>query len=110
MVWFFFFSSRRRHTRCGRDWSSDVCSSDLGGGDRQLRSIARKRPGAVVGVGAGELGRDIDVGELVLDRLERSDRPPEGIALGRVGSRHIEAGLRAAYLLERDEDGSAVEQ
>src|SRR5436305_912934 len=25
---FFFFSSRRRHTRCGRDWSSDVCSSD----------------------------------------------------------------------------------
>src|SRR2546429_5515385 len=29
-----FFSSRRRHTRCSRDWSSDVCSSDLrsGGG------------------------------------------------------------------------------
>src|SRR5207245_4566873 len=27
----FFFSSRRRHTRCYRDWSSDVCSSDLGG-------------------------------------------------------------------------------
>src|SRR5690554_7671811 len=26
---YFFFSSRRRHTRCGRDWSSDVCSSDL---------------------------------------------------------------------------------
>src|SRR5690554_7657685 len=25
----FFFSSRRRHTRCRRDWSSDVCSSDL---------------------------------------------------------------------------------
>src|SRR5690554_8026262 len=25
----FFFSSRRRHTRCGRDWSSDMCSSDL---------------------------------------------------------------------------------
>src|SRR5215813_7363135 len=29
MMCFFFFSSRRRHTRCGRDWSSDVCSSDL---------------------------------------------------------------------------------
>src|SRR5262245_64379673 len=26
---FFFFSSRRRHTRCLSDWSSDVCSSDL---------------------------------------------------------------------------------
>src|SRR2546422_5002962 len=29
MYSFFFFSSRRRHTRCSRDWSSDVCSSDL---------------------------------------------------------------------------------
>src|SRR5207249_7527762 len=28
---FFFFSSRRRHTRSKRDWSSDVCSSDLFG-------------------------------------------------------------------------------
>ena len=27
--WLFFFSSRRRHTRLVRDWSSDVCSSDL---------------------------------------------------------------------------------
>src|SRR5216684_4874768 len=30
ILYFFFFSSRRRHTRCSRDWSSDVCSSDLG--------------------------------------------------------------------------------
>src|SRR6266852_5351255 len=29
ITFFFFFSSRRRHTRCYRDWSSDVCSSDL---------------------------------------------------------------------------------
>src|SRR5215217_2613492 len=28
-LWYFFFSSRRRHTRYWRDWSSDVCSSDL---------------------------------------------------------------------------------
>src|SRR5256884_1742386 len=28
LVTLFFFSSRRRHTRCSRDWSSDVCSSD----------------------------------------------------------------------------------
>src|SRR5690554_7665773 len=33
----FFFSSRRRHTRCGRDWSSDVCSSDLV--ERELENI-----------------------------------------------------------------------
>src|SRR6266498_4217837 len=36
----FFFSSRRRHTRCGRDWSSDVCSSDL---IRTWRRGARRR-------------------------------------------------------------------
>src|SRR5207245_4490158 len=29
IYYLFFFSSRRRHTRCYRDWSSDVCSSDL---------------------------------------------------------------------------------
>src|SRR5258707_8044033 len=29
LMCFFFFSSRRRHTRYWRDWSSDVCSSDL---------------------------------------------------------------------------------
>src|SRR5690606_39624761 len=29
LCFFFFFSSRRRHTRFSRDWSSDVCSSDL---------------------------------------------------------------------------------
>src|SRR5437868_10350446 len=36
--WFFFFSSRRRHTRSKRDWSSDVCSSDL---NEKLLSEAR---------------------------------------------------------------------
>src|SRR5215813_11941407 len=35
----FFFSSRRRHTRCGRDWSSDVCSSDLD--DHLLAGVGR---------------------------------------------------------------------
>src|SRR5436305_11868229 len=35
----FFFSSRRRHTRCGRDWSSDVCSSDLGEFEERLKAV-----------------------------------------------------------------------
>src|SRR6266511_4946426 len=35
MFFFFFFSSRRWHTRFSRDWSSDVCSSDLA---RRLRA------------------------------------------------------------------------
>src|SRR2546430_902621 len=42
---FFFFSSRRRHTRFDCDWSSDVCSSDL---DRPHRLQAR-RAHAIVG-------------------------------------------------------------
>src|SRR6266511_2081449 len=33
LFFFFFFSSRRRHTRFSRDWSSDVCSSDLERGE-----------------------------------------------------------------------------
>src|SRR2546422_5536875 len=36
----FFFSSRRRHTRCSRDWSSDVCSSDLPANRRVLYNRA----------------------------------------------------------------------
>src|SRR3989442_12877494 len=40
---FFFFSSRRRHTRCGRDWSSDVCSSDLSAAGRP-RLVSARRP------------------------------------------------------------------
>src|SRR6266487_3039135 len=45
---FFFFSSRRRHTRWTGDWSSDVCSSDLGPlsqGGQRLGDIAAHRGG-----------------------------------------------------------------
>src|SRR5256884_7635163 len=40
LFFFFFFSSRRRHTRCSRDWSSDVCSSDL---DRNGKKMGIKK-------------------------------------------------------------------
>src|SRR5207245_8806712 len=44
----FFFSSRRRHTRCYRDWSSDVCSSDL------VRwALANSVPQAPIAVASG---------------------------------------------------------
>src|SRR6266542_3470240 len=39
----FFVSSRRRHTRCYRDWSSDVCSSDLPEFDRVPSGYDRSR-------------------------------------------------------------------
>src|SRR2546429_6974749 len=41
--YFFFFSSRRRHTRCSRDWSSDVCSSDL----RKVFKLKAKSEGMI---------------------------------------------------------------
>src|SRR5205809_1427425 len=41
LLFCFFFSSRRRHTRCSRDWSSDVCSSDLRSAPQQLFEDAR---------------------------------------------------------------------
>src|SRR2546429_4856772 len=50
---FFFFSSRRRHTRCSRDWSSDVCSSDLVHDDafavREHQSVGRPEVNGEVG-------------------------------------------------------------
>src|SRR3712207_7577408 len=52
---FFFFSSRRRHTRYWRDWSSDVCSSDLGLGLSICRELAELMGGKVEA--ASELGR-----------------------------------------------------
>src|SRR2546427_6522502 len=42
---FFFFSSRRRHTRFDCDWSSDVCSSDLKGELERIGYVGSQEPG-----------------------------------------------------------------
>src|SRR6266699_3867084 len=60
----FFFSSRRRHTRCGRDWSSDVCSSDLEypaiyHKDRVLGALRKPRPGETEEQSKARGGREI---------------------------------------------------
>src|SRR5206468_7416144 len=47
VMFLFFFSSRRRHTRSDRDWSSDVCSSDLsqrGGLPKRVRNSSSAEP------------------------------------------------------------------
>src|SRR5215510_1115515 len=54
--YFFFFSSRRRHTRWPRDWSSDVCSSDL---DRPEAPRARWQRAAALRRAAA-VGRRVD--------------------------------------------------
>src|SRR5207302_3870988 len=47
-VYFFFFSSRRRHTRFSRDWSSDVCSSDLLAVKPHQRAVGIEDGGRIV--------------------------------------------------------------
>src|SRR5256885_6512575 len=54
MLSFFFFSSRRRHTRLQGDWSSDVCSSDLKAVDAKTGSALWKFK-----VGSGVVGNPI---------------------------------------------------
>src|SRR6266542_6531618 len=81
----FFFSSRRRHTRCYRDWSSDVCSSDLEAELlREGRAQALVEPPVLDGVGragvetarAGLADTEL-LGELAV-RLERGVGEDDG--------------------------------
>src|SRR5690606_25270811 len=52
---FFFFSSRRRHTRFSRDWSSDVCSSDLRGrAAAEIGAVAEVRAAAEIAAECGQ--------------------------------------------------------
>src|SRR5690606_40949223 len=75
----FFFSSRRRHTRFSRDWSSDVCSSDLAAGGVVVgQRQQRVEFGEVAGHGAArhrviEHGQAVDAAgdAVVADRLQR---------------------------------------
>src|SRR2546429_1441955 len=65
----FFFSSRRRHTRCSRDWSSDVCSSDLQMPDQGGAGLGVVQHHAVM-EGRGARPVHQDDGELQLHALE----------------------------------------
>src|SRR5947209_8808166 len=75
----FFFSSRRRHTRYWRDWSSDVCSSDLQRVE-ELAEIAHRlgpaRELAVHRVGERERDED-DGGDQVVVRKIREQQQHE---------------------------------
>src|SRR5947199_7332381 len=72
----FFFSSRRRHTRCLSDWSSDVCSSDLLPAKlAQPDVLGRERPAEPVSRASG--GAQL-LGDLVLARSEERRVGKEG--------------------------------
>src|SRR6266511_3420383 len=70
---FFFFSSRRRHTRFSRDWSSDVCSSDLSYHVAERPAPDPGQPKAPRSL-ALETGESLHEQEGILLRLE----PPHG--------------------------------
>src|SRR3712207_8294906 len=65
-----FFSSRRRHTRYWRDWSSDVCSSDLLVGREHDVAVARELV-ALDEVLVGDLLPRLGVDPLLLDPVAR---------------------------------------
>src|SRR3712207_8339884 len=81
----FFFASRRRHTRYWRDWSSDVCSSDLGRVPPPVEvhdvvGRGQRQPGAA---GAQRQQQDPRPG----GRLEAGD---QGVAFGAAGAARAE--------------------
>src|SRR5699024_7554717 len=57
----FFFSSRRRHTRSRRDWSSDVCSSDLGMSEMEQPRLASALAQKVVDTIAPTINRNVNI-------------------------------------------------
>src|SRR6266496_4490543 len=81
-LFLFFFSSRRRHTRSLRDWSSDVCSSDLLGEDAGV-------PPPLPGGGSFLLGdraelKEIDHQEVAGLGAHDLDGAAEHVSLGQV--------------------------
>src|SRR5579872_5325524 len=88
----FFFSSRRRHTRCGRDWSSDVCSSDLPGFLRALEaelaagSQVVQADYSLVAEGGGPRTELVAAGFLLFHRVRFGGRARLGMAANLVGN------------------------
>src|SRR5262247_3594471 len=82
------------------------------GAGRELELVAARRegPGRPVAIRARELDRGVEVGEAVLDHLERRDRPAEGVAAERILARQLERARGAAELLEASDHRGAVEE
>src|SRR5690349_23425729 len=80
---FFFFSSRRRHTRSLRDWSSDVCSSDLA-----ERQVHRPRPAMALARTEDTRGRDLHSVQRIQGYAARDQhRAPTTVVVAEVAAR-----------------------
>src|SRR5208282_4508109 len=105
-MFFFFFSSRRRHTRCYRDWSSDVCSSDLSGWRNARWLDADGSPVDILaefekGIASGFIDRPIWIGRksgpaLAL-RLVAVKKPPQAAEAARRAAR--QAAKKAGHTI-----------
>src|SRR5690242_21366198 len=107
---FFFFSSRRRHTRSTCDWSSDVCSSDLPSWKEHvwfptspLKAIAAKAAGATVEFDSGSdpasaaaLAKKSDVAIVFVQQWSSEDFD---LQIGRASCRERVWGSVAAWWL-----------
>src|SRR5256885_4406407 len=83
MLFVFFFSSRRRHTRLQGDWSSDVCSSDLVGAG------GLTKPHAFVVAQERREGLAEELQAFVRERLEAYKAPREVIFLDALPRTHL---------------------
>src|SRR5712664_4432881 len=90
----FFFSSRRRHTRSDRDWSSDVCSSDLPAG-------APYR-----GADALDAGRTIDTQLLLEMEVGGCDEDMDALALRRLQRFRGSIDVAIVAARQRGDDGT----
>src|SRR6266542_333551 len=98
-AFFFFFSSRRRHTRCYRDWSSDVCSSDL---DDPQRGELHFRPFRQAAAQLDEGPLRVEVARVL--GKDRDDELVGGVATAR--PRRDAVHLAQAAQDEREQSGA----
>src|SRR5260370_38678261 len=98
---FFFFSSRRRHTRFKCDWSSDVCSSDLRRTERESAESRKDTGGASVLFRAARAGACRDRGQWAVAVVRA--------AAGGVGAWVVDRGRGEAprHVRAKDEDHPA---
>src|SRR5690625_5318599 len=97
----FFFSSRRRHTRWPRDWSSDVCSSDLDEPEYGVVVSVAARHGGIDG--EYTLGSAIDRDAAVCPSQERGGQPKylASIRYFRLGDRVVASATHQGYTFLR---------
>src|SRR5206468_12196475 len=95
-MFFFFFSSRRRHTRSDRDWSSDVCSSDLVAPHAGMDELGARRRGD--GVGHRRLARLLEPrGERRFGAMDRAREIGRASCRERVWVSGVAVSLQKKY-------------